>query len=128
MATATSMLEAVSAELPWDLVLTYAKMPRWRPADVAASAKEITDRLEAHGVPVTVHEPRLYLSIPIPPRCAAPAGTFRAKPPAYSADRRDGLEAELVYVPARISNSISNLFDKNQDGGCRRPSACAARS
>src|SRR5919106_4975339 len=110
-----SMLEAVSAELPWDLVLTYARMPRWKPDDVARSAMEITHRLAAHGVPVTVHEPSLYLSIPYTAEVRSAAGTFRAKPPAYSADRRDGLEAELVYVPAKISNSISNLFDKNQD-------------
>jgi N-acetylated-alpha-linked acidic dipeptidase len=110
-----SILQDVSAELPWDLVLTYARMPRWKPADVAASAREITNRLEAHGVPVTVHAPSLYLSIPFSAEVESAAGTFRAKPPAYSTDRRDGLEAELVYVPATISNSISNLFDKNQD-------------
>jgi N-acetylated-alpha-linked acidic dipeptidase len=115
MAAATSMLEAVSAELPWDLVLTYAKMPRWKPDDVASSVKEIVGRLQAHGVPVTVHEPSLYLSIPYTAEVRSEAGTFRAKPPAYSTDCRDGLEAELVYVPAKISSSISNLFDKNQD-------------
>jgi N-acetylated-alpha-linked acidic dipeptidase len=115
MANATSMLEAVSAELPWDLVLTYARMPRWKPDDVARSAREITERLQAHDVPVTVHKPSLYLSIPYAAEVESAAGTFRAKPPAYSTDRRDGLTAELVYVPARISNSISNLFDKNQD-------------
>jgi N-acetylated-alpha-linked acidic dipeptidase len=110
-----SMLEAVSAELPWDLVLTYARIPRWKPDDVARSAREITRRLDAQGVPVTVHKPSLYLSIPYAAEVKSAAGIFRAKPPAYSTDRRDGLEAELVYVPARISNSISNLFDKNQD-------------
>jgi N-acetylated-alpha-linked acidic dipeptidase len=110
-----SMLEAVSAELPWDLVLTYTRIPRWKPDDVARSAREITRRLEAQGVPVTVHKPSLYLSIPYAAEVKSAAGIFRAKPPAYSTDRRDGLEAELVYVPARISNSISNLFDKNQD-------------
>ncbi|HEX5079450.1 MAG TPA: M28 family peptidase [Geminicoccaceae bacterium] len=115
MAAATSMLEVVSTELPWDLVLTYARMPRWKPEDVARGAREIVARLEAHRIPVTVHEPSLYLSIPYTAEVRSLAGTFRAKPSAYSADRRDGLEADLVYVPARISNSISNLFDKNQD-------------
>jgi hypothetical protein len=116
MATATtSMLEAVSAELPWDLVLTFAKMPRWKPADVAKSATEIVGRLEAHGVPVTVHEPSLYLSIPYTAEVTSTVGTFKAKPPAYSTHCPDGCEAELVYVPATISDSITNLFDKNQD-------------
>ena len=112
---ATSMLEAVSGELPWDLVVTFSTMPRWRPDDVARSAREIVGRLEAHGVPVTVHEPSLYLSIPYRAEVRSPAGTFAAKPPAYSTDCREGREAELVYVPATISQSISNLFDKNQD-------------
>ncbi|MGH6912825.1 MAG: M28 family peptidase, partial [Geminicoccales bacterium] len=116
MTTATtSMLEAVSGELPWDLVVTFAKMPRWRPEDVARSAREIVARLEAHGVPVTVHEPSLYLSIPYRAEVRSEAGTFAAKPPAYSIDQRQGCEAELVYVPARFSQSISHLFDRNQD-------------
>ena len=74
----TSMLEAVSAELPWDLVLTYARMPRWKPDDVARGGHEIVSRLEAHGVPVTVHEPSLYLSIPHTAEVRSAAGTFRA--------------------------------------------------
>ena len=116
MATATtSMVEAVSAELPWELVLTFAKMPRWKPDDVARSAKEIVGRLEAHGVPVTVHEPRLYLSIPYTAEVSSTVGTFRAKPPAYSIHCPDGREAELAYVPATFSASVTTLFDKNQD-------------
>jgi N-acetylated-alpha-linked acidic dipeptidase len=112
---AASMLEAVSGELPWDLVVTFSKMPRWQPDDVARSAREIVGRLQAHGVPVTVHEPSLYLSIPYRAEVRSRAGTFAAKPPAYSTNCPDGCEAELVYVPATISQSISNLFDKNQD-------------
>ena len=116
MTTATTtMLPAVSAELPWDLVLTFSKMPRWKPDDVARSAQEIVSRLEAHGVPVTVHEPSLYLSIPYRAEVRSAAGTFTAKPPAYSIDQRGGREAELVYVPAKFSASVTTLFDKNQD-------------
>jgi N-acetylated-alpha-linked acidic dipeptidase len=111
----TSMLEAVSGDLPWDLVLTFSEMPRWRPEDVARSAHEIVARLEAHGVPVTVHEPSLYLSIPFRAEVRGPTGSFAAKPPAYSAHCPEGRAAGLVYVPATISQSISNLFDKNQD-------------
>lgn len=112
---ATAMLPAVLAELPWDLVLTFSKMPRWKPADVARSAQEIVGRLQAHDVPVTVHEPSLYLSIPYRAEVRSTAGTFEAKPPAYSIDQRGGREAELVYVPAKFSASVTTLFDKNQD-------------
>ncbi len=108
-------LTDVSMELPWDLVTTFSTMPRWRPEDVAKGAEEIVRRLRAEGVPVTVHEPKLYLSIPFSAEIRSELGTMRAKPPAYARDYRDGLEAELVYVPATFSASISNLFDKNQD-------------
>ncbi|MEM7023604.1 MAG: M28 family peptidase [Pseudomonadota bacterium] len=114
-AAAAALLEDVSAELPWDLVLTFSNMPRWKPDDVTRSADEIVNRLKAHGVPVTVHEPSLYLSIPYRAEVRSEAGTFKAKPPAYSIDMRDGREAELVYVPAKFSASVSTLFEKNQD-------------
>ena len=108
-------LHDVSIDLPWDLVLAFSKMPRWKPDDVAKGAAAIVERLERAGVPVTVHEPEIYLSIPFSASIRSELGTMRAKPPAYSTDCRGGLEAELVYVPAKISSSINTLFDKSQD-------------
>ena len=58
------VLDDVSTVLPWELVEVYSTMPRWEPKDVNRSADEIVSRLAAHDVPVTVHEPELYLSIP----------------------------------------------------------------
>ena len=103
------VLNQVSIDAPWDLVLAFSTMPRWKPADVALGAKAIVERLETAGVPVTVHQPELYLSIPFSAEIRSEFGTMRAKPPAYSLDCRNGLEAELVYVPATISTSINKL-------------------
>jgi hypothetical protein len=110
-----AMLDQVTLDAPWELVESFAGTPRWKPADVAAAADMIVERLKAHGVPVEVHRPQLYLSIPHHAEVRAGGATLRAKPPAYSADRPEGVEAELVYVPATISKSISTLFDKSQD-------------
>jgi hypothetical protein len=110
-----SMLDQVTLDAPWELVETFARTPRWKPADVAAAADMIVERLRAHGVPVEVHRPKLYLSIPHHAEVRAGGVTMRAKPPAYSAACPAGMEAELVYVPATISKSISTLFDKSQD-------------
>jgi hypothetical protein len=71
--------------------------------------------LKKHGVPVTLHEPTLYLSIPFTASVRAGDKVMKAKPPAYSRDCREWLEAELVYVPATYSRTIGTLFNKNQD-------------
>ncbi len=55
---------------------------------------EVVSRLRKHGVEVTVHEPSLYLSLPGLARVEAGGKTFRAKPPAYSRDARNGLEGQ----------------------------------
>lgn len=112
-----SIVDDVSTELPWDLVLAFSKMPRWEPADVEKGAQAIAERLQAAGVPCTMHQPELYLSIPFSAEIRSELGTMRAKPPAYARDCRQGLEAELVYVPAKIQTSINKLFDKSQDDG-----------
>ncbi len=80
----------------------------------------IVERLKALGVPVTVHEPEIYLSIPFEAAVKAGGRTMRAKPPAYSVSAPDGITAEIAYVPAQYSKSIGTLFDKNAQDASRR--------
>ena len=120
-------LDAVSVDVPWELVETFSTMPRWKPEDVNRAADEIARRLKAHDVPVTVHQPELYLSIPFEAEIRTADGVLRAKPPAYSVAMPDGLEAELVHVPATVTNSISTLFDKNQDRALSAPERIAGK-
>ncbi len=110
-----AMMDAVSLDAPWALVEAFATMPRWKPADVATAAHDIAARLKALGVPVTLHEADLYLSIPFSASVEAGGETFRAKPPSYARDCREGLTAPLAYVPATVSQSINTLFHKSQD-------------
>ena len=113
--TTDPILDDISLDTPWALVETFSAMPRWKPADVNASADVIASVLKKHGVPVTLHEPTLYLSIPFAASVRAGDKLMKAKPPAYSRDCREWLEAELVYVPAAYSRTIGTLFNKNQD-------------
>ena len=76
----------------------------------------IADRLRALGVPVTVHEPELYLSIPGAVRGARRRGRQRdaiaSRPPSF-ARSTDGEEVsgELVYVPSTYAGGTADLFD-----------------
>ena len=113
MKTHKALLNDVSLETPWELVELFAKTPRWKPADVNKSADMIVERLKALGVPVTVHEPEIYLSIPFDASVTAGGKTMRAKPPAYSVPTT-GITAEVAYVQAAYSKSIGKLFHRNQ--------------
>ena len=88
----------------WDLVTTFSGMHRWRPEDVNRAGDLIAERLGALGLPVTVHRPKLFLSVPIDASVEAGGETFRAKPPSSAASRPDGVTAELVYLPAEKSS------------------------
>lgn len=111
----SALIEQVNLNAPWSLVEAFSTMPRWKPADVEVAAHDIARRLSDLGVPVTLHEANLYLSIPYTASVSANGTTFNAKPPAYATDCREGLTAPLVHVPATFSSSINTMFEKNQD-------------
>ena len=113
--TTDPILDDISLDAPWALVETFSKLPRWKPQDVNAGADVIAGMLKSFGVPVTLHEPTLYLSIPYSAQVRVGDRVMKAKPPAYSRDCRAGLEGALVHVPAAYSRSIGTLFNKNQD-------------
>lgn len=99
----------------WALVESFATYKREHPDDVNRGMDEVVERLRHHGVEVTVHEPELYLSLPGQARVEADGKIFRAKPPAYSTDARDGLSGELVYIGANQADDIDTIFDKKLD-------------
>ena len=96
------MLNEVSLDAPWELVEAFSKQPRWQPKDVNEGADMIVKRLKAHGVPVTVLEPEIYLSVPFEASVKVGRKTMRAKPPAYSVSAPKGVKGQLVYVPPSI--------------------------
>ena len=106
-------LREVALDAPWELIERFATMPRCNPADVNIACNLLVQRLQAHGVPVEVLEADLYLSIPHHAEVLASGQALRAKPSAFSRHVPEGLGAELIYVPAAYSKSISTLFQRN---------------
>jgi hypothetical protein len=105
-------LDAVSLEEPWALIERFTTLRREHPDDVRTAADEIVARLRKHGVPVEVHDPELFLSLPGKASVRAGGDTFRAKPMAMSVAYPDGITAPLVYVPARYARNADEMFTR----------------
>jgi hypothetical protein len=110
------LLDAVTPDAPWDLVEHFSRTPRWRPEDVNRGADGIVERLGRLGVPVAVHQPEIYLSIPLSASVEAAGVMHRAKPPSMSLSVPGGRAAPLVYLPANLkalrsySRDVQELF------------------
>lgn len=109
-------LRDLDIERPWSLIETFSTMPRVHPEDANRAADVITERLRAAGLTVTVHEPMLYLSLPLSARVQLGEVSFHAKAPSRCADARNGRTAELVYVPADYAEGSDDIFDTLGDG------------
>ncbi|MEP3279851.1 MAG: M28 family peptidase [Stappiaceae bacterium] len=107
----TELLTGVSADEPWALVESFAGFKREHPDGVNRGMDEVASRLAKHGVPVRMHEPDLYLSLPGVARVEANGQTFRAKPPAYSVDARNGLSGELVHITVDAGSEKGDAFE-----------------
>jgi hypothetical protein len=120
MPTATPMLTTalqsaladVSLDAPWSLIERFTTLKREHPDDVRTAADEIASRLERLGVPVVVHEPEIYLSLPGAASVEIGGERLRAKPMAMSRAYPDGLVAPLVYVPSQYARNADEMFTR----------------
>ena len=94
------VLADVSLDLPWALVETFSTMHRWRPGDVNRACDVLVERLHGAGVPVEVHQPEIYLSIPLSSSVTAGGVSYRAKPPSSSLSVPNGVTGRLVTLEA----------------------------
>ena len=115
-ATEQRFLNDISLDVPWGLVEAFSVMPRWRPEDVNRGADAIIERLRAAGVPVEVHEPEIYLSIPYAASVTAGGVTYRAKPPSSAMSVPGGRTGKLIMLKANpkalrsYNRDIKTLF------------------
>ena len=83
--------------------------------DEATAAQFIAARLRAWGVPHTLHEPELFLSVPKSASLEVRAPNrqvIRAKTPAFSASTgRKTVRGRVVYVPTGYAATTGTLFD-----------------
>jgi hypothetical protein len=121
------LLDAATLDAPWALVETFSRMPRWMPEDVNRGADEIVARLEGLGVPVAVHQPEIYLSVPVSASVEAGGQAHRAKPPSMALSVPGGITAPLVYVPANTKALRSYSRDVQELFGGRIASEADAR-
>jgi len=95
-----AVLAEIGLDEPWGLVEVFARQPREKPDDANRGADLLIERLRRHGIPVTVHQPEIFLSLPIRAEVRAGGRSFAAKPPAFAANRPDGVTAPLLHLPA----------------------------
>jgi N-acetylated-alpha-linked acidic dipeptidase len=105
-----SIIEQVTLDHAWELVTTFAGRERWRPEDVNSAGDLIAERLRALGLPVTVHRPKLALSVPLSASVTLDGAEMFAKPPSSSKSCPEGVTGELVFIPAQKSSLRS--YDK----------------
>lgn len=113
----TAALSDVSLDEPWSLIERFTTLRREHPDDVRTACDEIVARLRRHGVPVEVHDPEVFLSLPGKASVVVGKEGFRAKPMAMSVAHPGGLTAPLVYAPARYARGADELFARNLVGG-----------
>jgi N-acetylated-alpha-linked acidic dipeptidase len=111
-ADTAAALASVSTAEAWSLIERFTTLKREHPDDVATAAGEIVERLTRLGVPVQVHRPSLFLSLPGAATIQAGAQRFRAKPMAMSVAHPGGVTAPLAYVPARYARNADEMFTK----------------
>jgi hypothetical protein len=123
-ATEAAILGHISLDTPCELVETFSRMPRWLPEEVNVGADAIVARLKKLGIPVDVHEPSIYLSVPISASVTLGGKVLRAKPPSMSVSAPGGVEGELVYLDADEEKFRSYTRDPKEifkDGGVDGP-------
>jgi hypothetical protein len=82
----------------WRLVERFARQPREAPADVNRGADIIAEQLESAGIPVTMHQPTLFLSQPGLASVEIGGRRYQAKPPAFSLSAPKGVTAPMEFM------------------------------
>jgi hypothetical protein len=92
-------LDTIDVDFAWSLVEGFARQPREKPHDADRGAEMIAEKLRGRGIPVTMHEPMLFLSLPGAASVTLGDRTYEAKPPAFSVSMPQGVTARMEYMP-----------------------------
>ncbi|MBA2519281.1 MAG: M28 family peptidase [Chloroflexia bacterium] len=107
-----AILDEVSLDTAWPVLEAFSSLVR-----LSGSAQEreafdlLAHHLAAWGVPYTLHEPELFISIPLTATVRDPASgtSFRAKTSAMSRPTNGEIEAGLVYLPAATDADLDDV-------------------
>ena len=111
-----TMLDEISAREPWALVETFSKIVRLSgTAEERRAIDYLMGRMDALGIPYTVHEPEIYVSLPVSAKLELPGNDpIMCKTPSFSVS--GVLEAEVVYVPAAPAKRVDSFFNNPAEG------------
>ena len=98
----TSLIAAATLNDAWPIVEAFSTIRREHPDDGNRAISLVVERLRQHGVPVTVHEPMLYLTLPKGAHVEAEGRRLHARPAPMTLSAPQGVEAELIYVAKPI--------------------------
>lgn len=113
LAEERQLLDAVTLDRPWELITTFSTLKREHPNDVRRAAEHIERHLRELGIPVEIHQPELFLSLPGQASVSVGGTTFAAKPMAMSAIFPEGLTAPLVYQPSQYAANADDMFSSS---------------
>lgn len=122
-----ALLATATLDDAWPLVELFSTIRREHPREVNRAAEAIAARLAAHGVPVTMHEPLLYLALPKVGYVEAEGRRLHARPAPLARPAPRGVEAPLVFVknpvapPAGWSPGSAPLFGDGFDPASGMP-------
>ncbi len=93
-----AILDQVQVDFAWELIERFKDQPREAPEDVNRGAEIIAEQLGKAGIPVTMHKPTLFLSLPGPASVKIGAKIYKAKPPAFSMSVPEGVTAPMEFM------------------------------
>jgi N-acetylated-alpha-linked acidic dipeptidase len=94
-------LKGLSSDVPWALIERFSTLVRESGSeDEWEAARYVCARLEEFGVPFQLHEPELFLSVPVSASVETEGQRLRAKAPSFSASTAaEGVTGKLLHVP-----------------------------
>ncbi|NLJ26342.1 MAG: M28 family peptidase [Firmicutes bacterium] len=114
-------LEKVTGNVAWPLVEQFATLNRESGSiDEKKASDYIVEKCRAAGVPVTLYNPKLYLSLPRETKVKVGGEEpveLVGKTPAFSVSTGDtGITGKLVYLPSQFAQGGGDLFDSLLEG------------
>lgn len=112
-----SLLADVSIDLAWSLVQRFSVLVRESGSpDERDAANFIVTQLRELEVPVEVHQPDLYLSVPISASVKAGGSEWEAKAPSFSTSTSTrGISRPPIFVPAAPVEGLDDIFEDSGD-------------
>ncbi|HEY7473807.1 MAG TPA: M28 family peptidase [Vicinamibacterales bacterium] len=108
--------ELIALDEPLALIRNFSTLTRESgTADERAAGEYIAERLRRLGIPTTVHDPELFLSIPERSELrviGSGSDTIASRPPSFARSTNgEETSGELVYVPSTYAGGTASLFD-----------------